>query len=79
MNLEMQSHLEPSLSTAETDWQNLLLQQTDTVCPPGSCSYAPAVHPTLAQVMALSILKFSPPGLLWLLTFPSLWTQTARA
>lgn len=25
MNREMQSHLEPSLSTAEIDWQNLFI------------------------------------------------------
>lgn len=79
MNLELQSHLEPSLSTAETDWQNLLFQHTDAVCPPGSCSYAPAVHPALAQALPLCILKSGLPGRLWLLTFSSLWTHTARA
>lgn len=60
MNLERRCHLEPSSSTAETDWQSLLFQHTDAICPPGSHSYAPAAHHAPSQALTLCTLKSQP-------------------
>ena len=79
MNLEKRSHLEPSSSTADTDRQSLLFQHTDTICPPGSHSYAPAAHSGPSQALILCTLKSQPSWSVMVanLFFP--WTPSTRA